>query len=176
MGHEFTPGAKCATEGCAETQHGKSKYCRACARVARAKWIEMISAKAAEKDAREKQWADLYAAAQKAGMEAGQVHVPTPMVVVGHANPLDDSSPAVQRWDVPDGACGFAWVTIRPGTHSFAKWLVKHGHGSAAYQGGVQVWVHEHNQSIERKERHASAFAKVLRAAGIDAYSASRMD
>ena len=81
-----------------------------------------------------------------------------------------------ERYYVGDGPCGFAWVTVKPGTSSFAKWLVKQGYASKAYGGGVQIWISEHNQSLERKTAHARVMAERLREYGFKAYSNSRID
>ena len=123
------------------------------------------------------QWAALYKRAHEAGMKAGKEVVPTPMVVQQRANPFDDTSPVVKTYEpVMGGVCGFAWVVVTPGTSSFARWLTKTGKGSKHYYGGTSIWVGEFGQSMTRKEAYAQAFAKVLRDAGIDAYSGSRMD
>ena len=50
--------------------------------------------------------------ADKAGREAARVHIPTPMVVSGY-----ESTP------VMGGVCGFAWVSVRPRTSPFARYL-----------------------------------------------------
>jgi len=121
-------------------------------------------------------WQALWDRAHAAGIEAGNAHTPTPMVVQEHSNPLNDNSPVEQQWYVSEGVCGFAWITIRPGTCSFARWLTKNDKAQKAYHGGVQVWVHEFNQSMERKEKYARAFADVIGKAGIKAYAGSRMD
>jgi hypothetical protein len=114
--------------------------------------------------------------AHAAGMAAGDAAQPTAMVVSEHANALDDASPVRKQWYVADGVCGFAWVTIRPGTSSFARWMVKHGHARKAYGGGISTWVSQFGQSMQRKQAYAAAFAKVLSEAGINAYADSRMD
>jgi hypothetical protein len=163
---------------CEEPKSGKSKYCATHKAEAREAFKAMIAAKSGDKESREQKWADLYARAHAAGLEAGDAHMPTPMIVERHANPLDDSSPVVQRWaPVMSGVCGFAWVSIRPGNSSFALWMKKHGHArSDSYAGGVRVHVWLYNQSMEKKEAYASAFADVLRDEGIKAYAQSRMD
>ncbi len=117
----------------------------------------------------------LYAAADAAGMKAGQACIPTPMTVVGHANPLNDNSPVTNRWVVSEGACGFAWVSFA-GTTSWARWAKAKGVASRHYPTGYCVWVHQFNQSITRKESYAEAFAKILRDNGITAYAGSRLD
>jgi hypothetical protein len=119
----------------------------------------------------------LYARAREAGLAAAEARVPTPMVVVQRANPFDDSSAIVKEYaPVMGGVCGFAWVVVRPGTSSFARWLVKQGLASKHYYGGVSIWVRDFGQSMEKKQAYATAFAKVLGEAGIDAYGDSRMD
>lgn len=90
---------------------------------------------------------------------------------------LDDNSPVRRQWIVNSGVCGFAWVIIKPGTSSFAKWLIKNGHAKTHhYYGGVCHYVSEFGQSMEKKEAYAAAFAKVLSENEIRAYSDSRMD
>lgn len=128
---------------------------------------EKIAAEKAERLARYERYAEVYANAQTAGLQAGYDVVPTPMVVSGY-----ESQP------VMDGMCGFAWVSIRPGNSAFARWLVKQGYARKAYNGGVQVWISAHNQSITRKYAHASAMADVLRAEFPDLkiYADERLD
>lgn len=104
-----------------------------------------------------------------AGYEAGQAAAPAAMVV--------SEGPGGRAWYVPDGVCGFAWVTVSPGTSSFAKWLRKSGYARPAYEGGMQVWVKEFGQSMQRKEAFAAAMAETFRnELGVKAYSGSRMD
>lgn len=118
----------------------------------------------------------LYDQAHLAGLAAGRAAIPDPMFVQGQGRDENGAPIVINYPPVLDGVCGFAWVTIRPGTSSFARWLVKNGYGRSAYGGGVQVWVGYFNQSLTRKEAYASAFAKVLQEAGITAYSGSRID
>lgn len=119
----------------------------------------------------------LYKSADQAGMKAVLAATITPMVVSQHANPLDDNSPVERQWFVSDGPCGFAWVNVKPGTSRFAKWLVDKGYASKdSYYGGVTIWVHQFNQSMQKKETYAAAFASVLAEHGITAHSNSRMD
>lgn len=132
-----------------------------------------------EKKARLERYAGfeiLYAKALEAGRAAGNAIRPTPMVVTERSNPLDDSSPVRQQWYESEGACGFAWVNVTPGTSSFARWLVKKGYASAAYGGGVDIWISDYNQSVDRKDAHATAMARVFKEAGITAYGCSRLD
>jgi hypothetical protein len=118
----------------------------------------------------------LYQLAHTAGLAAAERTKPTPMVVQEHANVFDDNSPVVQSYHVPQGPCGFAWIIVRPGTCSFARWLRKTGRGEKAYHGGMQVWVSGFDQSIQLKEAYAEAFARVLQDNSVNAYAQSRLD
>lgn len=126
----------------------------------------------------------LFNRAEAAGKVAGDGARPTPMVVGTPKNMMasltggDDGGldPNQPTYYVSDGACGFAWVVVKPGTSSFARWLVKTDRGHSHYGGGIALWVHEYGQSMDRKSAYAAAFARVLAEAGINAYSDSRMD
>lgn len=113
-------------------------------------------------------------AAHAAGMAAGLVAVPRPMVVT----PVDVfNTPLGPSSVVMDGPCGFAWITIRPGNSRLAKAAKAHLGARIAYGGGMQIWVSAFNQSLARKEAYADAFVKVLRDAGFERVSTgSRMD
>jgi hypothetical protein len=154
----------CATDGCDLQTVGKSKYCREHRKAARAAWKEMIASKPtkAERDAKH---AELFAKADAAGRLAADACVPVPMVVSGY-----------EDQPIMDGVCGFAWVTVRPGNSSFAKWLKANKGGRIAYQGGMQIWISDYNQSMQRKSAYADAFAAVLRSNDVKAYGGSRMD
>lgn len=102
-----------------------------------------------------------------AGLQAGKDSRPVPMYIIDKGIPIDR---------IDDGACGFAWITVRPANSSFAIWAKKQGLMRSAYDGGVQYWVSEFGQSVDRKTAFAGAFAEVLRAAGIKAYAGSRLD
>jgi hypothetical protein len=119
----------------------------------------------------------LHAAAHEAGMRAGNAARPVPMHVVQRANPFDDTSRVVRAYaPVMDGVCGFAYVSVRPGSSSFARWLKANAGGFSRYYGGVQFSVHEFGQSLERKAAYAAAYVEVVRAAGVEAFPESRMD
>jgi len=118
----------------------------------------------------------LFAAADAAGKAAASGTTPEPMVVQQHASMLNDASPVVKEWLVPDGVCGFAWVVIRPGNCRAANYAKAHWNARKDYYGGVSISCHDYNQSMTRKEAYAHAFAGVLRSAGIDARGQSRMD
>jgi hypothetical protein len=118
------------------------------------------------------------------GMAAGRAAMPPTMIVRRHTDPLNDASPVAKAWIVPEGPCGFAWVTIRPAHSRAAKVLAEvfdgkfGGHAKRdSYAGGMMLWIYEFNQSMVRKEAYAHAFAKHLTDAGISGVSSgSRMD
>ena len=116
----------------------------------------------------------LFQAAHAAGMNALNAATPTPMRIV-QADVWGNPVPDAKVYDVPEGCCGFAWVRIK-GNTAFGREMKKHGLFSRAYPTGLQFWVGEGGQSVERKEAFARAFAKVLRDNGIDAYAESRLD
>lgn len=120
---------------------------------------------------------ELYTFADRKGKEAAEVCSPTPMAV-GQAkslfsNEIDRSKPV---YIVEDGPCGFAWVWFK-GNTAWGRWAKKQGHAKNHYPKGLYIWVSGYNQSIQRKEAYAQAFAKVLRENGVtDAYADSRLD
>lgn len=119
----------------------------------------------------------LYEMADKAGREAVEALTVVPMTVTRRANPFDSTSEVLQSWHVADGVCGFSWINVKPANGKFAKYLLKLGIARKdSYYGGVCIWVSDYNQSMQRKEAYAHAFAKVLHDNGIKAYASSRMD
>ncbi len=123
----------------------------------------------------ERQFKTLVREAHAAGMAAAEAARPTPMVVEQRADIFNDTSAVVQSWNVPDGVCGFAWVHIK-GNTAFGRWAKAQGIAGTTYGPGLDIRVHEHGQSLERKAAHARAYSKVLRDAGISAHSGSRID
>lgn len=120
---------------------------------------------------RERYYEGLYRKAMAAAQEASDQAIPTPMVV------REGSSG--RSWHVAEGLCGFAWVSIRPATRPFARFLKKRGYGSADYPSGLAVWMGMGGQSITRKEAAAEAFAQVIREAeipGLKVSARSRLD
>jgi hypothetical protein len=116
-------------------------------------------------------FASLVLKARRAGMVAGQSVIPEPMVV----QQIGAGGEVLKTYEpVMDGVCGFAWVQIK-GNTTFGRWAKQNG-ASKAYPNGLMFWVGEFDQSMTRKEAYASAFAKVLNEAGIQAYADSRMD
>jgi len=126
-----------------------------------------------------KEFENIFEAADTAGREAVSKLDVRPMVV-GHAGVFDSKIDQTKPvYYVADGVCGFAWVNIKPGNSKFANWLKKKGLArSDSYYGGVTIWVSEFNQSMQKKEAYAYAFAKVVDEAGVvkQAYASSRMD
>lgn len=118
----------------------------------------------------------MWTEAWQEGVKAVADYKPIPMVVQQYQGMLDDPSPVAKQWVVEGGCCGFAWVLIKPGSCSLARWLQQQGLGHKYYYGGWAVWVDEYGQSMGRKEVHASAVARWLRERGIDASMGSRMD
>ena len=117
---------------------------------------------------------ELYTQARAAGLLAAAAAQVTPMIIQQHKNMLDDSSPVIKQYFVSDGVCGFASVIVR--NIKFANQLKKMGIGRKNYGTGWSISVSDFNQSLTRKEAYAHAFAKVLNAHGITAYTDSRMD
>jgi hypothetical protein len=91
------------------------------------------------------------------------------------------------------GACGFAWVTVRPATGPFINWCKKqaklaeaegdrwraHKFGSKAWNGGWQFWDPGEwgGQSVDVKEAGAVAFRNVLAVElGLNVEVGSRLD
>lgn len=119
----------------------------------------------------------IYNEAQRAGIIAAGKKIPTPMVVEEHENMLDGNSKVKNTWQVNDGVCGFAWITIKPANSAFAKWLMeKNLARKASYGSGVLIWVYQYGQSYERKAAYAGAFAGVLQKYGINAQMGCRED
>jgi hypothetical protein len=120
--------------------------------------------------------------------EAGKAAVETTRVVpmvVGFATSLfsdviDETKPT---YYVESGVCGFAWVNVYPANKGNTRLgkeeryvLEANGFRKNDYEKCYQLWISAYNQSMQKKEAYASAFANVLRNNGIRAYSGSRMD
>ena len=120
--------------------------------------------------------ADIYTAAHNAGINAAQAATVQPMIVTQRQNPLDDNSAPIKQYFVADGPCGFASVIVKPANSAFARYLKTVRSTYKHYYGGLNMPIHDYNQSLQRKEAYARAFAAVLKDAGIKAYVDSRMD
>jgi hypothetical protein len=138
---------------------------------------EKIAFEKKERQDRYARFQEVYDRACKNGHAAGRGAETSTMIVSEADFFTSKGLPGGKSWVVPEGPCGFAWVNIYPATSSFARWLAKNGHASKAYGGGMQIWISDHGQSMQRKEAHARAMAEVLtRDLGVTAYAGSRMD
>jgi hypothetical protein len=137
----------------------------------------------------------IFEEAYAAGLKAGKTVEPRPMIVTTHLNPLDDGSPAVQRWYEKEGVCGFAWVNLPFRCESVKQFckhiesaqeagailphedvLKYHGNEGKGYPAHWSLWVGEFNQSMARKAAFANAFGEVLGRYGIENVAGFRMD
>ena len=59
----------------------------------------------------------------------------------------------------PFAICGFAWVTFKPATTRFVRFLKKEGLVRKAYEGGASMWVSKFGQSYDKKLAYAHAYA-----------------
>jgi len=58
------------------------------------------------------------------------------------------------------GPCGFAWIMVKPGTSSFARWLVRTGHAvPGRYFGGANIPVVDYGQCLRAKRAYVHGFA-----------------
>ena len=120
----------------------------------------------------------LYNQAHDAGVAAVEATRVVPMVV-GQAknvfgNEIDYSQ---ETYFVADGVCGFAWISVKPANSKFGKFLTENKLARRdSYEGGLRMPIMAFNQSLQKKEAYAYAFANVLNKAGIRAYANSRMD
>lgn len=119
-------------------------------------------------------FANLVMDAHEAGMAAGSAARPTPMHLV-EADLWGRPKAGAEVYCEMEGPCGFAWVWFA-GNTAFGRWAKKQGMARESYPTGLQISCHEFNQSIERKEAYARAFAKVLQEAGIKCHAGSRLD
>ena len=122
------------------------------------------------------EFAALYSKANLKGYDAGFNHNPQPMIVYQPVGLFDNTPIPGSQHVIPDGPCGFAWITVKPATQSFAKWLKKNDIGHKSYYGGWDIWIGEHGQSMEKKIAHAKAMCDYLKEAGITCHVGSRMD
>lgn len=128
-----------------------------------------------ETEQRKKRYADfeaLLSVAHQKGLEAGYAVNPRPMVVVESDI---EGKPRGQSYYCSEGLCGFAYVNLTKGNSSFALWAKRQGYFRKGYKV-TTMSVSDFNQSVERKEAYAHAYAQVLRNAGIDCYASSRLD
>ncbi len=112
------------------------------------------------------------------GMDAGRKVGVRPMVVGTPTTLLgSDIDYSKKTYVVESGVCGFAGVVIKPARGKFVSYLKSIDMGYKHYYGGWYVSVRAFGQSLTRKEAYASAFARVLKDAGMEGvYVDSRMD
>lgn len=112
---------------------------------------------------------EIYQEAFSAGIKAVSALEVKPMLVLNQDMKV--------AYYVSDGACGFAWIQIKPANSKFVKWLKDQGIGrKSIYEAGYRISVSEFDQSLQKKEAYANAFAEVLQKHGINAFSNSRID
>lgn len=96
------------------------------------------------------------------------------------SNEIDYTKPT---YYVEDGMCGFAWVDVFPANKGNTKAgkeeriiLKSTGFNLNDYTKTYQFWISDYNQSVQKKETYARAYAEVLRENGLKAYGGSRLD
>jgi hypothetical protein len=129
-------------------------------------------------------FADICKVADVAGKEAVAKLKVVPMLVGQETSlfsgKIDYSKPVEY---VSDGPCGFAWISVKPQNKGNTKLgkeerkvLESENFRHNDYEKNYQLWISAFNQSLQKKEAYARAYAKVLRDSGINAYAGSRMD
>lgn len=106
----------------------------------------------------------VYEQANIKGMNAGCQYIPEPMIVgtpkTLFGNEIDYEKPIHY---ISDGVCGFAWIELGHANHKFCKWLLKHNYAHKNIsRAGITIWIHDHNQSLDKKTAHASAMAEYI--------------
>ena len=105
---------------------------------------------------------EIFEAAERAAQEATEKHI---------AKYGDEMKGA---W----GACGFAWVVVRPARGAFIKWCKANDKGSKYWSGGWEFWNPSNypGQNVDYKAAGAKAFCEVLQKNGLDASWSTRLD
>lgn len=129
-------------------------------------------------------FSEICAIADKAGKDAVQSAKIIPMIVGQETflfSGVIDYTKHIEY--IESGVCGFAWVDVFPqhkGNTRLGKderyVLERFGFSKNDYTKTYQLWISDFNQSMQKKEGYARAYAEVLRENGIKAYSGSRMD
>jgi hypothetical protein len=88
---------------------------------------------------------------------------------------VSEDKPGGKNWFVPDGVCGFGWVSLK-GNTAFGKWLAKNGLARKDYPTGLAISSKLMTQSLERNAAWARGAAKFLNDHGIEAFGESRID
>jgi hypothetical protein len=135
---------------------------------------EKIAAEKTLRVERAAKFREVFQKAATAGRVAGENAIPEPMMVI---EPGTNPHVPKAMWHVSEGACGFAWVNVSPGNTPFANWLKKNNLARKSFRGGVEIWISDFNQSVERKDACARAMAEVFRdELGVSAFAGSRLD
>ena len=122
--------------------------------------------------------------AHDAGMEAVKTVVTRAVLIYQETHPFSgEMDPTKPSYVLDDYPCGFAWVSVKPANKGNTRLgkderraLEAVGFRKNYYEKSYQLWISNFNQSMQKKEAYADAYAKVLRGHGIRAYSGSRMD
>lgn len=110
-------------------------------------------------------WRALYGLAAATGTKAATNWVPTPLILTdGYQTYVEDG-----------GACGTAWIRLKDGRSSFAKWLRAQKLAAQASRKGIVIGADVGSQSLERAEQYCQAFARVLRLNGVDCSVETRL-
>jgi hypothetical protein len=115
---------------------------------------------------------EIVARAHRAGDEAAKAVRPAPL---GHIV-VSGGGMAPRHFYEPHGACGFAWVVVKPNRGKFAQFLKAHAGFKKHWEGGISNWIGDYGQEVDRKYAYAREYARVLREAGYSAYANSRLD
>jgi hypothetical protein len=110
--------------------------------------------------------------AKAAGEAAGAAIRPAPL---GHITV--QACGDTKHFYEPHGACGFAWVVVKPNKGAFAKFLKDHAGFEKHYHGGISHWIHYGDQEVDRKYAYAKAYAAVIdEVDGYNVFAVSRLD
>lgn len=103
-----------------------------------------------------KRWEELVRLAKKAGEEAANQIIPTPMFLRNYPTP------------VLEGKLGGAFVILEKTDDEFVNWLKQQDIRTYTSNRQQSFHIYVKTQSVERAEVYAKTFAKVLRLNGID--------
>lgn len=126
----------------------------------------------AQKIERDIRFATIHRLAVEAGLAAGNAI--RPKTVGFYQSDLQGNRLGPTEW-CSEGACGFAWVSF-PGNTDWGRWAKAKGGAGSHWPSGLCYWVRDHEQSVDRKEAHARAYALVLQNNGIKCHVGSRLD
>ena len=120
----------------------------------------------------------IYDQAHEAGLAAVAAKKVVPMIVGTPNNVFGNEIDYSQEtYFVADGVCGFAWINVKPANCKFGKFLTANKIARKdSYEGGLRMPIMAFDQSLQKKEAYAYAFADSLSNEGIRAYANSRMD